>query len=1057
MSDYLGPNQTRVLDSTNRNFESITYQKQKPPLSSEVNLTGKIDADRNQQTVQAMLPSGWLSVGQFQDGVLAGSCKVGDVLCNPDLNNAFKLIAQDYGLNTEKNIAWVNGWRIVVQGIEGPHNDDQNYTPHTNSTEDNLITLPPPPANGDRIDFVFLEVWRKLLTPDDPIYPYGNVDYFGSPFTNDLIDPARGFETSLRVQLQYRIRVSTLDDFYLSPDGFNESVYVQGPLTAPISSSSNYNFTKAPNDPGLWIGGAGDEVDQEALQTVDGHTYAIPMFVIRRRSQDYYDPKTHSNGAGKTLADYLAGVASDRPDNFYQDWIVSEDFVDLRHRISSTFLSSVCASTFRALQANTLKTKMGSKFFGDDRNHGSSLINVDTVSSFSQATGWSNWLGVSGNGVRKAFSNATVKETFYVLKTVADKTVGTPGAAWAPSDEVAVDLAALGYPSNATPDSISPANYNWGVGGVEVSIPSASPTGQVLNITLGYSPGLGSLPIVFPITVTYAASSQGLTQVPTEFLEARKIEIVDPMYPIAMKDQDIRVRYGTAALPVDTSDLGPQYNMLRARGGDTKHHYDFGHQMIYHTPGTGTNILSFTTPIDGYDIIGVAKIVANGSEVSNPSVAIIDSTYTINLGSNLTSGYDAALTLYTGNKYFEGNKQGRSIYDCYQMVKLDTVETPNSSLDTFTLKTYDSSIATQVLGIASYSSTAGIGYAYIKNTFGDMTKVDLLTTNASFPDTSATTNIITFSSPPATGTTLEVPVLIRSAIGPSEGYAFFYKYNAYQGILKADSTVYATGAIEHEGPAITTTAGSGAIVDATYSNGQASFTVGSTSVMGSGTEWLSILDSVNGNLKAKYVIGASADATTFYPIYTAVSDTEVILTTPAVRTSASPESYVIIAKDQPASMYSNIIDRCPTYLNVNDSSGANNLIKFVNSDGDTVLETRVISKVQDIIDFPEGARIGTQQTPDSIRGKKTVHLPDARLGRSNLGLKFESLDMAGSYKKTYQSYILNENNSGRLLMMVVGSETDSTSANCHLNEKSDNDTVDLFEIPGRPLIANRNQ
>ncbi|MBE3085416.1 MAG: hypothetical protein IMZ64_04290 [Bacteroidetes bacterium] len=270
MSDYLGPNQTRVLDSTNHGFESITYQKQKPPLSSEANLGGKIDAERTQQIVQTVVPSGWSVVGQIRNDATPSACPVGDLLCSSDSSNSILFISQNYGQNTEKNIVMINGWRVVVQGSNSPTGN--GYPAYMGITEDNLIRLPTPPETGSRIDFVFLEVWRKLLTPEDTVFQYGNVDYHGVPFSNDLIDPARGFETSRRIQLQYRIRVAEVDDIDLHPEGFCSSVYVQGPLPSPISTCSNANFTQVAGDPGLWIAGSGDSVAQETLETVDGHT-----------------------------------------------------------------------------------------------------------------------------------------------------------------------------------------------------------------------------------------------------------------------------------------------------------------------------------------------------------------------------------------------------------------------------------------------------------------------------------------------------------------------------------------------------------------------------------------------------------------------------------------------------------------------------------------------------------------------------------------------------------------------------------------------------------------
>ncbi len=39
--------------------------------------------------------------------------------------------------------------------------------------------------------------------------------------------------------------------------------------------------------------------------------------------------------------------------------------------------------------------------------------------------------------------------------------------------------------------------------------------------------------------------------------------------------------------------------------------------------------------------------------------------------------------------------------------------------------------------------------------------------------------------------------------------------------------------------------------------------------------------------------------------------------------------------------------------------------------------------------------------------------------------------------------------------MVVGSETDGSNSSRFLNEGSDLDTVDIFEMPGRPLTVRR--
>ena len=67
MSDNFGGNQLNVFDSTDKSYEEVIYQYKKPPLSSEMNLNGRISSSQNRQNTGTILPSGWLSVGKIVD------------------------------------------------------------------------------------------------------------------------------------------------------------------------------------------------------------------------------------------------------------------------------------------------------------------------------------------------------------------------------------------------------------------------------------------------------------------------------------------------------------------------------------------------------------------------------------------------------------------------------------------------------------------------------------------------------------------------------------------------------------------------------------------------------------------------------------------------------------------------------------------------------------------------------------------------------------------------------------------------------------------------------
>ena len=97
--DDLGPNQTRVLDSANRSFESVVYQRKKPPLSCETNLTGNLAAKHAQEVFQAVSPSGWSVVGSLRDEQSESSLRAGDLSCSSALPaNTIRLIANDLGI-----------------------------------------------------------------------------------------------------------------------------------------------------------------------------------------------------------------------------------------------------------------------------------------------------------------------------------------------------------------------------------------------------------------------------------------------------------------------------------------------------------------------------------------------------------------------------------------------------------------------------------------------------------------------------------------------------------------------------------------------------------------------------------------------------------------------------------------------------------------------------------------------------------------------------------------------------------------------------------------------
>lgn len=1017
MSDNLGPNQTRVLDANNRSFESVVYQRKKPPLSCEWNLTNNLASVHPQDVARFAVPSGWAIVGNLKDNATEANCFAGDVVCSSSYAaNTFKLIALDKNIETQTLVAWVNGWKIVVQGTKSV------------GDENNIIILPNPSSADYRVDFVFLEVWRYLLDTDDAIHKHGNFLYSGINYSNDLIDPAIGIETSRRIQTQYRIRVATTIDIENYPSGFDPNqVFVQGPLLDPISTCSHAYFSPVPGDLGLWRAGLGDSAAQEDLQTVDGYTYAIPMLAVTRRNTSSFRTDDRSNGAGKSLADYLNGQPSDRPDNLYNNWIVADDILDMRSRITTADnMKELCETSFQKLTSGNLRGKLEKTTLGGD-HFAKTFVQVDAVSPSGTDLEGSTFIGNS-DGVRRMFSNAWIDQPdTLVVKTVHDKTDGTASDPWAVDDQVEIEVNVPDYPVGSTVASIE---EDYISSGTLTPITDYVVSGEgtetaTITVPLGSSLIGTYVPFTVDYTIRYASGQNGFSMLPENMLEFRSEDATSQI--IASQDADIRVRSSEPVIALD----GTHFNMLSNDGANNTESYNFGHQMIYHALGNGTNIITFPRTLFNYDILGVASVRA-GASYLNPTIIRTLSIYQVNLGTTVATDTDIELALYTGTKFFETNKQTRAITDTYEMRDLKPKEAATGSLTTFSVDSTNQAI----VALGSNHSISGYGIAYV-----DGVQTTLLTHNNGLPtDTTKSRAVFDFSSGPASGASIEVPVLMKSAISSTEGYDFFYHAVPYQGLL--DST--ATGVVETVGPALTTTAGSGAITDTTYSEGTAVFTQDSATITGVGTRWLS-------GVQAGYTIYSDATPAKNYTISQVYANDTLMISVPA--DSASSGTYTITANGQPSFYRANIMDRLPTYDSTNDSNGRSENISTAVTDGYPVLETHIVSKVQDIVDSSAGSVLFGVGSAD--RGRSQIYIPDALLGEGNLGLRFERLDSTGYYQKTYQSYILNKDNGGHLYLMVVGSETDSSSHSRFFNENYSLDTVDIFEMPGRPLTVRR--
>jgi len=292
----LGPGVTRFIDDRDKQLAAVVFQGNKPPLDSELNLAALIDLESRAEEVRSRVASGWL---------MNEASPRGDFITQQSYSNLFY-----FGRNSPqeiRDVTWaiVNGWPVPVTGTR----TGQPPLAADNVDSWNRIQLNPPNTStgGNQAEFVFLEAWLARIdvdpappgvAPGKPqrgfIYKFGNVEGGFSFLPDDLIDPDVNFETTKRVQVQYRIRVVTNVNIAQNPDGFDPSlVFAQGLLSVP-SAVPFTNMRQLLGDPGLWRAGSGDPT---TFGTVDGYSYAIPICVVFRR-----------NGAGFSDVGNLAGA-----------------------------------------------------------------------------------------------------------------------------------------------------------------------------------------------------------------------------------------------------------------------------------------------------------------------------------------------------------------------------------------------------------------------------------------------------------------------------------------------------------------------------------------------------------------------------------------------------------------------------------------------------------------------------------------------------------------------------------------------------------------------------
>lgn len=204
------------------------------------------------------------------------------------------------------------------------------------------------------------------------LYYEGNTGSTSLFLDDDEVHPDANIETTKRVQVQYRIRVAPDADPFNYPDSGLGSQIVVG--LGPNSSGSFAFENMGPiiGDYGLYRA--------KCPGTVDGYSYAIPMFFVARRNSTTYSPVSNANGTSGVTAETV------RLDLLLATNIIDSDILDVRRKIQYHSGSDLLGRNFDMLMSNELRTRLQRDTAGGD-HYGTELLWIDRVGGSSSDGG----------------------------------------------------------------------------------------------------------------------------------------------------------------------------------------------------------------------------------------------------------------------------------------------------------------------------------------------------------------------------------------------------------------------------------------------------------------------------------------------------------------------------------------------------------------------------------------------------------------------------------------------------------------------------------------------
>jgi len=456
------------------------------------------------------------------------------------------------------------------------------------------------------------------------IYPEGNVLSQAEGYlTDNMISPQVLVETTKRVQIQYRIRIVEGVDPFSFPESGLGLPYVKslGP-NADEQTAGGYSFENTGDetgDYGLWR--------SKCRNTVDGHSWAIPMFLVTRRNSAPFNVDTNINGS--TYYEFNAI----RPDGYTYQRVVDDDVVDVRRMIIVNSYSHLLEKNLGKLLSNTLRTNLTDK---DQQGlqYGTSILAADTYEGVNAITNL-----VSGAVTSAAVIRPQVKTLDpNIVITEAELTFGPLDRALFHNDRSYYKAIVI-RDGNPTGEPVLGSWEGLGTATVKFTIDDDFvPQGGTLKgiqyqFTAQYLDyagiGLSHVP-QDPVSVKYRASDTDSTQTywfnsTKAFGTSRVLETMTeeldgyPDYVLAWSAHEVQDNVEDEALyelagsgARDTSDWKrsfSKYGGQQFRGSFVEYHHFFKNE-------TATNIVRVPKNLNGYSVFAVRKIsnVVSGAE-----------------------------------------------------------------------------------------------------------------------------------------------------------------------------------------------------------------------------------------------------------------------------------------------------------------------------------------------------------------------------------------------------------------------------------------------------------